>query len=156
MKICICGPSGAGKTTLTKALAMVNENHTVLVIDDLVRELYKTEDMLEYIGIQIGADSTVEDWKKHIIDNTFDRGEFEEYLWQRYIKHEIDKHDDIVVDGLLPYAVERYNFDQVVYVTAPKAVRKEHLLKRGVMPDRVTDIMKIQSPLFGGIDRHLL
>jgi len=157
MKIVVCGPSGAGKTTLTKALAMVNENHTVLVIDDFVNRLYATNpDVSEYINRCIGIGSHLSDWKNHILGDMYDRHKFETYLWLFHIKPVIDIHDNIIVDGLLPKCVEEYvGWDQVIYVTAPECVRSDRLKQRGVSVERIDQIMGIQKD-FGNIDKYFL
>jgi dephospho-CoA kinase len=170
MRIAIIGPSGAGKSTFARELGeKVMPDYRVFEADRFLHELYCSFDMglrelldeyidnLEYrFGLFLRDEMYNIDRKAlgdFLFSNDDERKKFEVFLIEKYIRPEILEEENIIVDGVLPAYIKEIPFDNVIYVTAPRHIRVERLLKRGVDPARIVQIMNVQEDIFSQYEK---
>jgi dephospho-CoA kinase len=152
MRIAIIGKAGCGKTTFAKLLHQL-EGYTVIHVDELVSKDYADHGSKLYAYIQnhfpfaISRD-TRDIWKsilaKELSTNKKKREQLENYIYATIIFDIIHDKKNIIVDGVMPRFIDS-SFDMVLYAHVNKLTRRCRLTGRGVSPERIKQIEKMQK-----------
>ena len=155
----IIGPTGAGKTTIMGMLDKTNIS-TVIVVDDLVRELYERKDVKDYfsknpfLSLSIKNDKIDRSVLIKILMQYYNvKTMLEDYLMNTFIVPKLkvarDYNENLLIDGLS----RRYlsYVDQVIYVEMREEDRLKNLQKRGVALERAHQLISLQEGMFNSI-----
>ena len=172
MKIAIYGPSGAGKSTVARTMSLaglptigINKFEHIecdKLIHDSFRESKNVQEWILdncYDSLEYSKESHSMTVNRDILGDflfnpkhSFTRSLFEDLLFKEVITPIINNHielnNNIIVDGLLPRFIDKFQFDMSIFITADKNIRYNNLLKRGVSEKRIFQIFEIQKNIF--------
>lgn len=145
----IIGKSGAGKTTIFHALRY--RYAVALEADTVVRRAYREPDTIDFIRdnfsfVVIDGKIDKNELVKTITKSSTKKLKLENYLFKKYFLPVINQcrseNTSLLIDGIISRFTK--HFDQIITVNAPENIRIKNLEKRGVSPQRIQEILRLQ------------
>ncbi len=150
--ICITGPAGSGKTTLSKYLE--NKGYHVINVDSLGHKALEVskEKILQEFGNILDSHGNIDREKLRLRLKTPSDWEKLERITHPVIRNllqeEIEKTSEnkIVVDAAIPFKLKIDHLCNVIIkITAPREILTQRLKKRGMDDSFIEDILKRQE-----------
>ena len=157
--ICITGPAGSGKTTLSEYLK--NKGYPVINVDELghmALEITKQKLISEFGDILDRNGHVSREKLKQKLISQKDWRKLEDIthpVIRKLLDEEIKKQNGkkIIVDVAIPYTLKLENIcDVIIRIEVPKNVLKARLTKRGMDREFIDKILKKQEKETGKVD----
>jgi len=148
----IIGKAGSGKTTISKT---ISQNYDVYLEADAVVaaayldtetiDFFRNHEYLHKAVIHNSIEKSV--LIQIILEHKTAKTDLEDYLYETYLLPVIKdcraNNKSLLVDGIVPRLLGE--FDQIITVEVSKEVQQRNLLKRGVTPERMEQLINLQK-----------